>query len=234
MYADYNGSGPTLMTNTGGNNWVITFSSVPYAANVTVSNEAATNTPQVQAVTDLTAGSWVSNTYYQNQAYSGSLEGYTDGWTTCGVDPAVGSTIAMSDAVSAVDCSNDRADMTSGSSGDLMLRFVATTPYTAITPVNGVEVEGRLRDYANSGSAATRYALGCLNGTTFTPFGTVDEFRDTSTATNWITDLSSLTGTCNAGDSLALYVYRMGTGQYRFYSSTSGGGSMRLDVEEFK
>jgi hypothetical protein len=138
----------------------------------------------------------------------------------------------MIDGAGSVDCSGDRGDMASGgTSGQIYGRLISTTPFATATQVRGVTVEGRLRDYSNSGSAATRYQLGCLNGTTFTPFGTVDEFSDTSTTTDFSTDISSLTGTCNAGDSLALYIYRVGTGQYRFYTNTTHGA---VFVEQFE
>ncbi len=55
VYADYNGSGPTLMTNIGGNNWTITFSSVAYNATVDVTTSAAGTNQLNSPVTDLTA-----------------------------------------------------------------------------------------------------------------------------------------------------------------------------------
>ena len=192
----------------------------------TIGGTAVTTT-----ITDNDAsGTWTPNTYYLNQAYSGALEGYTDGYATCGTDPAVGATVAMSDALSAPDCTGDRADMAAGgSSGALVMRLVRVTPYTASTPVRGTTITWNLRDYANSGTAATQYSLGCLNGTSFTSFGTVNEFRDTSTSTAWTTDISSLSGTCNAGDSLAIEVRRAGTAQFRFYIEATS----QIGVEEY-
>ncbi len=158
------------------------------------------------------------------------MEGYTDGWATCTGDWTPGDTWAMSDALGAPDCTGDRADQAAGgSSGDLNSRIVSVTPYAVSTPVRGVTITSNLRDYDASGTAATQYSLGCLNGTTFSSFGTVNEYRDAGSSAQWTTDISSLSGTCNPGDSLAIEVRRNGTGRYRYYVESGNAYS----VEEF-